>query len=160
MLCEDIESNPGPRPNSGQSFSICHWNLNSMAAHNFFKSFRLTLSWRRPVSYRNQSTDLRSKSMDWFLYNNGLRHERVKGVQCNTYLWFMSLRNLSQPWHFIRQWQFVDTRLRINLGWSPIKSETRRYLYISQRCSPYKNKQYKLFEGMFKFQPECLWETV
>ena len=37
MLCGDIESNPGPRPNSGQSFSICHWNLNSIAAHNFSK---------------------------------------------------------------------------------------------------------------------------
>ena len=30
------------------------------------------------VMYRNQSIDLRSKSMDWFLYDNGLRHERVK----------------------------------------------------------------------------------
>ena len=30
------------------------------------------------LSYRNQSTDLLSKSMDWFLYDNGLRHERVK----------------------------------------------------------------------------------
>ena len=38
----------------------------------------LTLSWRRPLSYRNQSIDLRSKSIDWFLYDNGLRHERVK----------------------------------------------------------------------------------
>ena len=28
----------------------------------------LTLSWRRPLSYRNQSIDLPSKSMDWFLY--------------------------------------------------------------------------------------------
>ena len=28
---------------------------------------------RRQLSYRNQS-DLRSKSMDWFLYDNGLRH--------------------------------------------------------------------------------------
>ena len=37
----------------------------------------LTLSWRRPLSYRNQSTDLLCKSMDWFLYDNGLRHERV-----------------------------------------------------------------------------------
>ena len=37
ILCGDIESNPGPRPNSGQSFSICHWNLNSIAAHNFSK---------------------------------------------------------------------------------------------------------------------------
>ena len=37
LLCGDIELNPGPRPNSGQSFSICHWNLNSIAAHNFSK---------------------------------------------------------------------------------------------------------------------------
>ena len=37
----------------------------------------LTLSWRRLLSYRNQSTDLRSKLMDWFPYDNGLRHERV-----------------------------------------------------------------------------------
>ena len=27
MLCGDIESNPGRRPNSGESFSICHWNF-------------------------------------------------------------------------------------------------------------------------------------
>ena len=33
--------------------------------------------WRRPFSYRNQSTDLLRKSMEWFLYDNGLRHERV-----------------------------------------------------------------------------------
>ena len=38
----------------------------------------LTLSRRRPLSYRNQSTDLLCKSMDWFLYDNGLRLERVK----------------------------------------------------------------------------------
>ena len=37
----------------------------------------LTLSWQRPLSYRNQSIDLLWKSMDWFLYDNGLRHERV-----------------------------------------------------------------------------------
>ena len=41
-------------------------------------SISLTLSWRRPLSYRNQSIVLQSKSMDWFLYDNGLRHERVK----------------------------------------------------------------------------------
>ena len=33
----------------------------------------LTLSWRRPLSYRNQSIE----SMDGFLYDNGPRHERV-----------------------------------------------------------------------------------
>ena len=41
------------------------------------KNIFLILSWRRPLSYRNQSIDLQSKSMDWFLYDNGLRHERV-----------------------------------------------------------------------------------
>ena len=28
---------PHLRPNSGQSFSICHWNLNRITAHNFSK---------------------------------------------------------------------------------------------------------------------------
>ena len=37
----------------------------------------LIVSWRRPLSYRNQSNDLESKSMDWFLYDRDLRHERV-----------------------------------------------------------------------------------
>ena len=37
----------------------------------------LTLSWRRPISYRNQSINLLPKSMDWFLNDIGLRHERV-----------------------------------------------------------------------------------
>ena len=39
----------------------------------------LTLSWRRPL-YRNQSIDLWSKSVDWFLYDNSLRHERVNPI--------------------------------------------------------------------------------
>ena len=38
---------------------------------------RLTLSRRRPLSYRNESIDLQSKSKDWFIYENGPRHERV-----------------------------------------------------------------------------------
>ena len=36
------------------------------------------LSWRRFLSFRNQSFDLLCKSMDWFLYDRNLRHERVK----------------------------------------------------------------------------------
>ena len=42
-----------------------------------FTTLNLTLSWRRPISYRNQSIDFLHKSMDWFLYDNGLRHKRV-----------------------------------------------------------------------------------
>ena len=36
-LSGDIEENPGPKLNSSQKLSICHWNLNSIAAHNFIK---------------------------------------------------------------------------------------------------------------------------
>ena len=35
------------------------------------------------LSYRNQSIDLRTKSLDWFLYDNGLRHERVHTIFWN-----------------------------------------------------------------------------
>ena len=44
----------------------------------------ITFSWRRSLSYRNQSIDLQSKSMDWFLYDKDLRHERLNSF----WLWF------------------------------------------------------------------------
>ena len=47
----------------------------------------LTLLWRRPLSYRNQSIDLLCKSMDWFLCDRDLHHERV-----NVILWTMMLQ--------------------------------------------------------------------
>ena len=37
----DIEGNPGPKPNSCEYLSICHWNLNIVSAHNFIKLFLL-----------------------------------------------------------------------------------------------------------------------
>ena len=33
----DIETNPGPRGKCSQYFSFCHWNLNSLSAHNYAK---------------------------------------------------------------------------------------------------------------------------
>ena len=33
----DIEMNLEPKPNPCHSFSICHWNLNSLIAHNYLK---------------------------------------------------------------------------------------------------------------------------
>ena len=41
------------------------------------KTKRLTLSWRRFLSYKNQSTDLLCKSIDFLPYVRDLRHERV-----------------------------------------------------------------------------------
>ena len=60
----------------------------------------LTLSRRRLLSCRNQSIDLPCKSMDWFLYDNGLRHERVNlrivssfSIFCQLYRWIELMMN-------------------------------------------------------------------
>ena len=37
LLNGDIETNPDPKSMFGQSFSICHCNLNSISAHNYTK---------------------------------------------------------------------------------------------------------------------------
>ena len=52
--------------------------INEQILFVFQFKLHLTLSWPRPISYRNQSIDLQSKSMDWLLYDIGLRHEKVK----------------------------------------------------------------------------------
>ena len=64
------------------------------------KQLLLTLSWRWSQSHKNQSTDLQSKSIDWFIYDKDLHHEKVKGRQ-----------------NFCRQTNFQDqiTIARINL---------------------------------------------
>lgn len=35
FACGDIELNPGPKKSSYYNFSVCHWNSNSLIAHNF-----------------------------------------------------------------------------------------------------------------------------
>ena len=64
----------------------------------------LTLSWRRPLSYRNQSIDFQSKSIDWLLHDSSLRHEKVKRQflkmvkhvhVCFTILWYWRLKGWS-----------------------------------------------------------------
>ena len=50
----------------------------------------LTLSRRRLLSYRNQSIDLWRKSMDWFLYNNGLRLNFLRRKLVTNYEWAQS----------------------------------------------------------------------
>ena len=36
-LSGDIEKDPGPKTSSCDKFSTCHWNLNSISAHNLIK---------------------------------------------------------------------------------------------------------------------------
>ena len=72
----------------------------------------LTLSWRRPLSYRNQPIDLQIKSMDWFLYAASVMKElnpfvativRVKNSNIFTHLFslirdFEGRSSLPNPW--------------------------------------------------------------
>ena len=37
----DVEPNPGPRKQKPNYLSVCHWNLNSLTAHNFSKLTQL-----------------------------------------------------------------------------------------------------------------------
>ena len=60
-----------------QTFKLLNFKFQSFKLSNLSK-YSLTLSWRRPLSYRYQSIDLLRKSMNWFQYDNGLHHERVK----------------------------------------------------------------------------------
>ena len=46
----------------------------SCTIHSIRSLYRLTLSWRRSPSCRNQSIDLLSKSTDWFIHDRGLCH--------------------------------------------------------------------------------------
>ena len=41
LLSADVELNPGPKRASASNISICHWNLNSISAHNYTKLFLL-----------------------------------------------------------------------------------------------------------------------
>ena len=37
LLSRDIDLDPRPKRDINQFFSVCHWNLNSVASHNFSK---------------------------------------------------------------------------------------------------------------------------
>ena len=90
---------------------------------------RLTLSWRRPLSYRNQSIVLQSKSMGWFLCDNGLRHERVKSKTAMNWkrkysLFVFSLFNT----HYLSQW--VLNKLSEYMWFYKSKNVTSYYLLL------------------------------
>ena len=58
-------------PNLTKIASIHKWVWGTL------HTFKTSLT-RRPLSYRNQFIDLLWKSIDWFLYDNGLSHDKVK----------------------------------------------------------------------------------
>ena len=75
-----------------ESFIFC---LVTFALHgrwSFPWRISLNVSRRRSLSYRNESIDLQNKSMDWFLYDKDLRHERVnkcEGILLKLYFYIV-----------------------------------------------------------------------
>ena len=87
-------------------FSIIQFSLSilfiiQVFPYNFFESFLsptiLTLSWKRSLLYRSHSIDLLSKLTDWFLYDRGYHHERVKH-SCGIIR--MRILNPLRDWYF------------------------------------------------------------
>ena len=82
-------TNPGPanRMSDYQCLSFLKIKPNP-----FLNVAHLTLSWRRSLSYKNRPIDLQSKSMDWFLHDMDLCHERGKHFfLLNQFLWQLAL---------------------------------------------------------------------
>ena len=52
----------------------CGWFFSMV----IYDDMLLIFSWWRSLPYRNQSIDLLYKSMEWFLYDRDVRHEKVK----------------------------------------------------------------------------------
>ena len=78
----------------------------------------LTLWWRRPLSCRNQSIDLRSKSVDWFLYDNGLV---MKGL--------MFMHKVSYEFHKNLIW-FLTNGLQVNDEYWKIFGIHLKFIYL------------------------------
>ena len=66
---------------SNSNFIHCFSDKWSMLLHCYIHQQNLFNFFMTEVTiYRNQWIDLLSKSMDWFLYDRDLRHERVKAL--------------------------------------------------------------------------------
>ena len=59
-------------------FFLIFWKYTSHKCLNSDTAILFNSLWWRSLSYRNQSINSQSNSMDWFLYNRELHHERVK----------------------------------------------------------------------------------
>ena len=60
----DVKKNPGPKSYSARYLTICHWNLNSIAAHNFMKAVLL----KAYLSVHNMDTVYLSETyLDYFV---------------------------------------------------------------------------------------------
>ena len=106
LLSGDVEINPGPKRTPKANLSICHWNLNSISAHNYVKLSRLRayLAFHKfniiclPETYLNSSNSPDDETLGISEYNlvhsdHPLNSNHV-GV-CIYYKNYLSLRIIS-----------------------------------------------------------------
>ena len=103
-----------------------------------FNKMILTLSWRSPLSYKNQSIDLLCKSMGCFLYDNGLRHERVKHSQGLYSSWNHNIRWQISPWFNSQIKSLIENK-------NKIRKNYQRCKYNSQLLNKLKLLQEQLY---------------
>ena len=99
----------------------------------------LALLWRRPLSYRNQSTDLLWKSVNWFLYDSSFRHERVQEIFQTSLLFSRNHWHCNENYLFMVQSNEIFTefyRMR-PLSYSLIKLTKNVTLFIPYLPAPY-----------------------
>ena len=95
----------------------------------------LTLSWHRFLSHRNQSIDFQNKSIDWSLYDSGLRHERVNRYiqnKIDTTAWANIHHNDSLAGNYMFKVNNRNTRIRFEISSKlTIKIPERRHWHRS-----------------------------
>ena len=85
------------------------------------KISHLTLSWRRT-----------GKLMDWFLYDNGLHHERVNSLKTGgsfENLSHLSSCSLSQRWRFQRKHSNVSWGIDARIGCTKLSGSSPNIFY-------------------------------
>ena len=96
-LSRDVELNPGAKRNVVQTLSICHWNLNSICAHNFGKLYLL----RAYVSvhkfdmiclWETYLDDESFKTSEYYLIRSDYPSNKKRGWICIYYKDFLPLK--------------------------------------------------------------------
>ena len=96
----------------------------------------LTLPWQWSLWYKNQSIDLQSKSMDWFLYDRDLRHERVN-LPANDYIKSLPKKRF---WDRIQNFEASLKSPQLDMKLKQIRRETKKEVktgltFFPTRCT-------------------------
>ena len=115
-VCHYKEANPYliKRAISNFNWQKVFSNTNINEKVSLFNKMILTLSWRSPLSY-----------MGWFLYDNGLRHERVKHSQGLYSSWNHNIRWQISPWFNSRIKSLIENKNKIRKNYQRFKSNSQ-----------------------------------